>query len=121
MAGPRSPGNACAVALSGDIPPSLQFLFDTFPEKVVFVTKELCLADEALSAIPHVLRNFSMLQRYGGERRLHARVPASAGPARPGGGGSPARRARYDASTGQVLSVASQQNRGVGNGSSVFW
>jgi len=70
-----SSANAGALALGSEIPPSLQFLFDNFPEKVVLVTKELCLADESLSAIPRVLRNFSLLQRLDISRNLFRALP----------------------------------------------
>jgi hypothetical protein len=52
-----------------------QFLFDNFAERVVFVTKELCLAEESLSTIPRVLRNFSMLQRLDLSRNLFRSLP----------------------------------------------
>ena len=37
------------------VPESLQFLFDNFGEAAL-VTKELCLAEESLTAIPRILR-----------------------------------------------------------------
>ena len=53
----------------------MQFLFDNFAERVVFVTKELCLAEESLSTIPRVLRNFSALQRLDLSRNLFRSLP----------------------------------------------
>ena len=75
MTGSRAPAKAGALALGSEVPPSLQFLFDNFPEKVVLVTKELCLADESLSAIPRVLRNFSLLQRLDISRNMFRALP----------------------------------------------
>ena len=43
------------------VPESLQFLFDNFGEAAL-VTKELCLAEESLTAIPRILRRFTVLQ-----------------------------------------------------------
>jgi len=41
----------------------VQFLFETFGEEVVFVTKDLALRDEGLSSFPRILRNFGSLER----------------------------------------------------------
>jgi len=58
-----------------DVPPSLRFLFDNFSDEVIFVMKELCLADESLSAIPRVLRNFTLLQRLDISRNFFRTLP----------------------------------------------
>jgi hypothetical protein len=64
-----------APGVGDNVPPSLQFLFDNFPENVVYVTKELCMVKESLTEIPRILRNFTMLQRLDISRNLFRTLP----------------------------------------------
>mmetsp|Transcript_42208 Transcript_42208/g.103430 ORF Transcript_42208/g.103430 Transcript_42208/m.103430 type:complete len:803 (-) Transcript_42208:132-2540(-) len=45
------------------LPEALEFLLENFSPDVVFVTKDLVLRDEGLTALPRVLQHFSKLER----------------------------------------------------------
>ena len=59
------------------VPESLQFLFDNFGEAAL-VTKELCLAEESLTAIPRILRRFTVLQTLDLSGNLFRSLPVQA-------------------------------------------
>ena len=63
--------------IDDNVPESLQFLFDNFGEAAL-VTKELCLAEESLTAIPRVLRRFTVLQTLDLSGNLFRSLPVQA-------------------------------------------
>eukprot|EP00282_Hemiselmis_andersenii_P006687 CAMPEP_0114154902 /NCGR_PEP_ID=MMETSP0043_2-20121206/25171_1 /TAXON_ID=464988 /ORGANISM="Hemiselmis andersenii, Strain CCMP644" /LENGTH=247 /DNA_ID=CAMNT_0001250105 /DNA_START=264 /DNA_END=1004 /DNA_ORIENTATION=+ len=64
-----------SVAGAETVPDALQFLFETFGEEVVYVTKDLVLRDEGLTSLPHILRRFSCLERLDLSKNSLAALP----------------------------------------------